>query len=121
MEDIREQMEVATEITNAISEPIGFGMDFDDVRASACRVSSFLSNLSVQDELSAELDELCAQSLDEQLLGTDIPSMLPTAPSQEPAAAAPVAGSQAAAAPAAQAETAEDAEFRKLQEEMSAA
>ena len=30
MEDIREQMDIAQEIGEAVSQPVGFGLDFDD-------------------------------------------------------------------------------------------
>jgi charged multivesicular body protein 4 len=33
MDDIAEQQEVANEISEAISNPIGFGQDMDEVRA----------------------------------------------------------------------------------------
>jgi charged multivesicular body protein 4 len=32
MDDIRDQMEVATEISEAISRPVGIGEEFDEVR-----------------------------------------------------------------------------------------
>jgi hypothetical protein len=32
MDDIREQMDIANEITEAIAQPVGFGIEFDDVR-----------------------------------------------------------------------------------------
>lgn len=31
MDEIREQMDLASEVSNAISSPIGFGMQIDDV------------------------------------------------------------------------------------------
>ena len=33
MDDIREQMDLANEISDAISQPIGFGIDLDEVRS----------------------------------------------------------------------------------------
>ncbi|KAI9546110.1 Charged multivesicular body protein 4C [Dissostichus eleginoides] len=65
MADITEQQEVAQEISDVISRPIGFGDEFDE------------------DELMAELDELEQEELDKNLLeiqGTeDVP--LPSVPS----------------------------------------
>eukprot|EP00126_Sphaerothecum_destruens_P009590 Sdes_comp20543_c0_seq1m15250 len=77
MDEIREQMDVANEIGDAISQPVGFGIDFDD------------------EELNAELDELEQEELDKQLLDTEISasdqriqfpsSTLPAVPTTEPA------------------------------------
>jgi len=50
MDEIRDQMDLAKDITDAISQPVGFGQDFDD------------------DELSKELDDLEQESLDSQIL-----------------------------------------------------
>ncbi|KAI3369692.1 hypothetical protein L3Q82_024537 [Scortum barcoo] len=65
MADITEQQELAQEISDAISRPIGFGEDYDE------------------DELMAELEELEQEELDKNLLevgGTeDVP--LPSVPS----------------------------------------
>ncbi|XP_061779714.1 charged multivesicular body protein 4b-like [Nerophis lumbriciformis] len=65
MDDITEQHEIAQEITNAISNPLGFGEDVDE------------------DELLAELEEMEQEELDRNLLeveGTsDVP--LPNVPS----------------------------------------
>ncbi|XP_035518535.1 charged multivesicular body protein 4b [Morone saxatilis] len=65
MADITEQQEVAQEISDVISRPIGFGEDYDE------------------DELMAELEELEQEELDRNLLeveGTeDVP--LPSVPS----------------------------------------
>ncbi|XP_069025737.1 charged multivesicular body protein 4b [Embiotoca jacksoni] len=65
MADITEQQEVAQEISDVISRPIGFGDEFDE------------------DELMAELEELEQEELDNELLviaGTeDVP--LPSVPS----------------------------------------
>jgi len=51
MEDIREQMELGTEISAAISNPVGMGHEMDE------------------DELKAELEELEQETLDAQLEG----------------------------------------------------
>ncbi|KAG5838967.1 charged multivesicular body protein 4b-like [Anguilla rostrata] len=65
MQDITEQQELAQEISDAISKPVGFGEEFDE------------------DELLAELEELEQEELDKNLLeirGTeDVP--LPSVPS----------------------------------------
>uniref|UniRef100_UPI003AAB3641 charged multivesicular body protein 4b-like isoform X2 n=1 Tax=Centroberyx gerrardi TaxID=166262 RepID=UPI003AAB3641 len=64
MQDITEQQELAQEISDAISKPVGFGEDFDE------------------DELLAELEELEQEELDKNLLEvaeTDVP--LPSVPS----------------------------------------
>lgn len=50
MQDITEQQELAQEISDAISKPVGFGEDFDE------------------DELMAELEELEQEELDKNLL-----------------------------------------------------
>ncbi|XP_073324339.1 charged multivesicular body protein 4b [Pagrus major] len=65
MADITEQQEVAQEISDVISRPVGFGEDYDE------------------DELMAELEELEQEELDKDLLGIegaeDVP--LPSVPS----------------------------------------
>lgn len=94
MEEIREQMDLANEISDAIAQPLGDQYD--------------------EDELQAELAALEEEALDEQFLGSR-PALdsMPAVPSVTPAAAAPAA--KAAAAPS----TAEDAEFRALAEGMA--
>lgn len=52
MDDIKEQMDLANEVSNAISQPVGFGPDYDD------------------DELQAELDMLA--HLDDAQIPRDI-------------------------------------------------
>ena len=80
MDDIAEQQDVAKEISEAISNPVAFGQEFDE------------------DELEAELNELEAEGeleeqeeLDRQLLNvgpsTNVP--LPDVPAAEPARAKP--------------------------------
>jgi charged multivesicular body protein 4 len=76
MDDIAEQQDVAKEISEAISNPVAFGQEFDD------------------DELEAELNELEEEGeleeqkeLDEKLLDIE-PAKLPDVPSAEPPAAA---------------------------------
>jgi len=69
MDDIAEQQEVANKISEAISNPIGFGQDMDE------------------DELMAELEELEQEQLDEALLEVSGPATdnLPSVPVSEPA------------------------------------
>ncbi len=75
MDDIAEQQDVAREISEAISNPVAFGQEFDD------------------DELEAELNELEAEGevaeqeeLDRQLLnvGPSAAETLPEVPAAEP-------------------------------------
>ena len=56
MDDIRDQMDLANEISEAISQPVGFGAEFDE------------------DELNQELEDLEQEELDEKLLDTGIES-----------------------------------------------
>lgn len=109
MADITEQQEVAQEISDVISRPIGFGDEFDEVRSSTFGPYDSLLGMHqrlpnwqqyyggksytnssvtylcvcVQDELMAELEELEQEELDKNLLeiqGTqDVP--LPSVPS----------------------------------------
>lgn len=66
MEDIAEQQEVATEIAEAISNPMGFGTGVDD------------------DELLAELEALEQEEIDKQLLDVKpTPVSLPDVPMRE--------------------------------------
>ncbi|XP_038069998.1 charged multivesicular body protein 4b-like [Patiria miniata] len=69
MSDIQEQMEVSNEISDAISNQIGFGQDVDE------------------DELFKELEELEQEELDEQLLsvGPSVAPELPDVPTARPA------------------------------------
>ena len=54
MDDIRDQMDLANEISDAISQPVGFGVEFDE------------------DELTKELEDLEQEELDAKLLDTGI-------------------------------------------------
>ncbi|KAJ8245003.1 hypothetical protein GJAV_G00276780 [Gymnothorax javanicus] len=73
MQDITEQQELAQEISDAISRPVGFGEDYDE------------------DELMAELEELEQEELDKNLLeigGTEnvpLPNVPSTLPHEKPA------------------------------------
>jgi len=71
MDDLAEQHEVANEISEAISAPVGFGQDYDE------------------DELMGELEELEQEEIDSQLLNIEEPGTLPSVPSASvPAASA---------------------------------
>ena len=61
MDDIRDQRDLANEISDAISQPVGFGVEFDE------------------DELTKELEDLEQEELDAQLLDTGI-EMAPSVP-----------------------------------------
>jgi charged multivesicular body protein 4 len=63
MDDIREQMDLANEISEAISQPVGFGTEYDE------------------DELNQELEDLEQEELDAKLLDTGVTSGLEAAPS----------------------------------------
>ena len=63
MDDIREQMDLANEISDAISQPVNFGVEFDE------------------DELNEELELLEQQELDEMLLEKGAVNDLSEAPS----------------------------------------
>lgn len=78
MDDIQEASDVANEISDAISRPMGFQSELDD------------------DDLLAELEELEQEELDSEML--NIPSS-----SQEPSLNLPAAPTKTPAAPAAQA------------------
>lgn len=67
MEDIRDQMDLANEISDAISQPVGFGIDIDE------------------DELAAELDALEQEEMDAKLLNVEAPSINVPSSSKEPA------------------------------------
>ncbi|XP_022251432.1 putative charged multivesicular body protein 4B-like protein CHMP4BP1 [Limulus polyphemus] len=68
MDEVQEQQEIANEISEAISNPVGFGHDIDE------------------DELSKELEELEQEELDKQLLDVEGPvtENLPSPPQAEP-------------------------------------
>lgn len=68
MDDVQEQQDIANEISEAISSPIGFGNDVDE------------------DELTKELEELEQEALDEELLNVAGPATenLPTPPTALP-------------------------------------
>ncbi|XP_044263333.1 charged multivesicular body protein 4b [Tribolium madens] len=63
MDDIADQQDLATEISNAISNPVGFGEDMDE------------------DELEKELEALEEEALEEKLV--EVPTPLPAVPTGE--------------------------------------
>jgi len=67
MDDIQEQQEIASEISDAISNPVGFGADVDE------------------DDLMKELEELTEQEVSEKLLdaGPVAQGELPSVPNHE--------------------------------------
>ncbi|KAJ3000155.1 ESCRT-III subunit protein snf7 [Globomyces sp. JEL0801] len=70
MDDIRDQMDLANEISEAIAQPVGFGAEFDE------------------DELNKELEDLEQEELDSRLLDTGIDLNLgPSVPTEIPAVA----------------------------------
>ncbi|XP_076323481.1 charged multivesicular body protein 4c-like [Tachypleus tridentatus] len=74
MDEVQEQQEIANEISEAISNPVGFGHDIDE------------------DELSKELEELEQEELDKQLLDVEGPvtENLPSPPQAEPSTSSKV-------------------------------
>jgi len=68
MDEVKEQQQLADEISNVISNPIGFGQDVDD------------------DELMKELEDMEQEELDRQLLETNPTVPLPEVPTAEPVA-----------------------------------
>jgi len=75
MDEVKEQQQIAEEISNVISNPIGFGQDVDE------------------DELLKELEDMEQEDVDRQLL--DIPEVaLPEVPAAEPATASAASASK---------------------------
>lgn len=67
MDDIRDQMDLANEISEAISQPVGFGNEFDE------------------DELNQELEDLEQEELDAKLLDTGVDiNQAPSVPNSLP-------------------------------------
>jgi charged multivesicular body protein 4 len=100
MDQIREQMDIATEISDAIAQPLGDPID--------------------EDELEAELAELEAENLDEQLLTLNTPTTVSASPIKLPSAPTNQLPAQASRQPQAlRAETDEEAELRALEESMA--
>nr|AAS59855.1 KOG1656-like protein [Ornithodoros moubata] len=79
MDEVQEQQEIANEISEAISNPVGFGTDVDE------------------DELMEELESLEQQDLDEALLTVAGPAAenLPVPPTAEPSKIATTSKSKA--------------------------
>ncbi|TRY75413.1 hypothetical protein TCAL_00567 [Tigriopus californicus] len=76
MDDIAEQQDVAREISDAISNPVAFGHDFDEDELEA-----------ELNELESELEEQEQEDLDRELLKVSGPNTekLPEVPAAEPA------------------------------------
>ena len=57
MDDVAEQQEIASEISDAISNPVGFGQDMDEVRfiITRCYKTSSMLNSSEDEILSMAL------------------------------------------------------------------
>jgi len=90
MDEIREQMELTSEISNAISNPVGMGQEVDE------------------DELKAELEELEQNQLDERLAGAQsVPIHSPGVVDRLPALRTPAGRSRE--------EEEEEEELRQLQ------
>ncbi|KAJ3253738.1 ESCRT-III subunit protein snf7 [Borealophlyctis nickersoniae] len=100
MDDIREQMDLANEISDAISQPVNFGVEFDE------------------DELTEELELLEQEEMDAKLLdvgGTVSVGELPEVPSTNvPAIAQPPRPARAQTLT-----DDEDAEFAELKASMA--
>ena len=89
MDDIAEQQDVAREISEAISNPVAFGQDVDEVRRENALPLSVANGIFLKDELERELEELQQEELDNELLGVPEVSNLPSIPTAEPAAKVP--------------------------------
>lgn len=102
MEEIQEQMDVASQISTAISQPLG-GPIYDD------------------SEIEEELAQLEAQSLDEQLVGLDVsPVPVPVARPEERVSTGSVLTSLSMpSAPTRSLETDEDRELAELEASMA--
>jgi len=80
MDEVREQQQIAEEISSVISNPIGFGQDVDE------------------DELMKELEDMEQEELDRQLLDTEQPAAaeLPEVPQHELASPSTASSSRVA-------------------------
>eukprot|EP00178_Gracilaria_changii_P001308 TRINITY_DN11836_c0_g1_i1.p2 TRINITY_DN11836_c0_g1~~TRINITY_DN11836_c0_g1_i1.p2 ORF type:complete len:123 (+),score=31.26 TRINITY_DN11836_c0_g1_i1:55-369(+) len=103
MDEIRDQMDVANEISDVISQPIGPGLDVDD------------------DDLQAELDELAGLDLDREL--KDVSAVGPSTSKSVPAKAPPTPPgrdlSDLPAAPSDKLPAAEEEELKRLQADLA--
>lgn len=96
MDDIAEQQDVAKEISDAISNPVSFGMCFERSILNSVSFSSTYTCFWIgqdidEDELNRELEELEQEELDKELIGVgpsteELPEV-PTGEIREPAAA----------------------------------
>lgn len=108
MDQVREQMELTNEISEAISNPLGMqGVDVDEVSDAPPLLFHFSYSLhSKQEDLKNELAELEQEELNDRLMGAD------RAPVHTPAVAA---GPSTVSAGRSKEEE-EDAEERELRE-----
>lgn len=58
MDEIRDQMDLANEISDAISQPVGFGLDLDEVGANCGAV--FSSSFLLCDENNVMIPATCS-------------------------------------------------------------
>lgn len=105
MDDIRDQMAISNEISEAIARP-ALATDIDD------------------DELREELEQLEQEELDNKLVGVDVPSQrVPTAPERRIPHLPRLSGRVLMVEPVAKSKTKEEedeeAELRALQAEMA--
>jgi charged multivesicular body protein 4 len=103
MDEVKEQMDLANEISSSISNPLGLDAMVDD------------------DELEAELERFEQEQLDATLLNVKpiaAPAPVATRPSAVPAAAQKSASASALSSPAAQPQD-EDAELEELRASMA--
>ena len=82
MDNIREQMDVANEIGEAISNPGAMGNVVDEVGQGFDRLNGTRDGVAdAQDELKAELEALEQEELDDRLAGADrVPLHTPASP-----------------------------------------
>ena len=95
MDEVKEQQQIAEEISNAISHPIGFGHDVDE--DELLKVTCNIEMLNRTNEFLysfQELEELEQEELDKQLLETEEPGKLPEVPVEVPVPAARKLNSQ---------------------------
>jgi hypothetical protein len=72
MDQIREQMEISNEISDAISNPVNMGIDVDDVSYAIYKLAARLLKLPfLQEELKNELEELEQEQLNDRLMGAE--------------------------------------------------
>lgn len=87
MDDIAEQQNIATEISDAISNPVAFRTFSDDVCAALSSLTEpfflFAAQDVDEDELERELEELEQEQLDKELLDVGPATGLPDVPTED--------------------------------------